>query len=67
VRAYSGFESNRPGTSGAMTALLPEHPRQAYMTGALKRRRNKLASDPDVRCAILAAASKSLHDQERAA
>ena len=46
-----------------MTALQPEHPRQAYITGPLPRRRNKLAPDPDVRCAILAAASKSLHDQ----
>ena len=46
-----------------MTALQPEHPRQAYITGPLPRRRNKLAPDPDVRCAILSAASKSLHDQ----
>ncbi|OBA74406.1 TetR family transcriptional regulator [Mycobacterium sp. 1554424.7] len=32
------------------------------MTSSLTRRRNKLAPDPDVRYAILAAASKSMHD-----
>ena len=32
------------------------------MTGALTRRANKLAPDPDVRCAIVAAASRSVHD-----
>ncbi|WP_297730861.1 TetR/AcrR family transcriptional regulator [Mycobacterium sp.] len=32
------------------------------MTIPLTRRRNKLAPDPDVRCAILAAASNSMHD-----
>src|SRR6201987_1882101 len=31
--------------------------------GPLSQRRNKLAPDPDVRRAILAAASKSVHDQ----
>jgi AcrR family transcriptional regulator len=45
-----------------MTALQRERPPQAYITGPLPRRRNKLAPDPDVRCAILAAAYKSLHD-----
>ncbi|MCV7052722.1 TetR/AcrR family transcriptional regulator [Mycobacterium heidelbergense] len=33
------------------------------MSGPLSRRRNKLAPDPDVRCAILTAASQSVHDQ----
>jgi AcrR family transcriptional regulator len=32
------------------------------MTSPLTQRRNKLAPDPDVRCAIVAAASKSMHD-----
>ncbi|OBK44348.1 TetR/AcrR family transcriptional regulator [Mycobacterium sp. 1081908.1] len=32
------------------------------MTSSLAQRRNKLAPDPDVRCAILDAASKSMHD-----
>jgi AcrR family transcriptional regulator len=32
------------------------------MSGPMSRRRNKLAPDPDVRCAILDAASRSLHD-----
>jgi AcrR family transcriptional regulator len=32
------------------------------MSGPLSHRRNKLAPDPDVRCAILAAASRSMHD-----
>ena len=38
-------------------------PRQAYMGGRAPRRRSKLAPDPEVRCAIVAAASKSLRDQ----
>jgi len=33
-----------------------------YMSGPISRRGNKLAPDPDVRCAILAAASNSMHD-----
>src|SRR5271165_3968183 len=33
------------------------------MSAPLTRRRNKLAPDPSVRCAILAAASRSMHDQ----
>ncbi len=32
------------------------------MSGPLTRRRNKLAPDPDVRCAIVSAASKSMHE-----
>ena len=32
------------------------------MSSPLSRRRNKLAPDPDVRCAIVAAASESVHD-----
>lgn len=32
------------------------------MTSSLTHRRNKLAPDPDVRCAILAAAANSMHD-----
>ncbi|OBG29160.1 TetR/AcrR family transcriptional regulator [Mycobacterium sp. 852002-51057_SCH5723018] len=32
------------------------------MSSPLSRRRNKLAPDPDVRCAIVAAASRSVHD-----
>jgi AcrR family transcriptional regulator len=38
-------------------------PRQAYKSGPLSSRRNKLAPDPDVRWAILAAASKTVDDQ----
>ena len=41
----------------------PTSARQAYASGPLSGRRTKLAPDPDVRCAILAAASKSVHDQ----
>jgi AcrR family transcriptional regulator len=37
--------------------------RQPYSSEPVRRRRNKLAPDPDVRSAILAAASKSLQDQ----
>jgi AcrR family transcriptional regulator len=33
------------------------------MSGPLSQRRNKLAPDPDVRCAILDAASRSMHDR----
>jgi AcrR family transcriptional regulator len=33
------------------------------MSASLSRRRNKLAPDPDVRCAILDAASRSMDDQ----
>ncbi|MDT5255460.1 MAG: hypothetical protein QOD10_540 [Mycobacterium sp.] len=33
------------------------------MSAPLSRRRNKLAPDPDVRCAIVDAASRSIHDQ----
>ncbi len=32
------------------------------MSGPLSQRRNKLAPDPNVRCAIVAAASKSMHE-----
>ncbi len=38
-------------------------PRQGYTGGRVPRRRSKLAPDPEVRCAILAAASKSLREQ----
>ena len=37
--------------------------RQPYSSEPVRRRRNKLAPDPDVRSAILAAASKSLREQ----
>ena len=46
--------------------MLPRDPtarRQAYMSGPVTRRRNKLAPDPGVRRAILAAASKSVREQ----
>jgi AcrR family transcriptional regulator len=33
------------------------------MSAPVSRRRNKLAPDPDVRCAIVDAASRSIHDQ----
>jgi AcrR family transcriptional regulator len=33
------------------------------MSGPISRPRNKLAPDPDVRCAIVDAASQSIHDQ----
>ena len=37
--------------------------RQPYSSEPVRRRRNKLAPDPDVRCAILDAASKSLRER----
>ncbi|BBX65950.1 TetR family transcriptional regulator [Mycobacterium saskatchewanense] len=37
--------------------------RQGYLGGGAPRRRAKLAPDPDVRCAILDAASKSVREQ----
>jgi len=41
----------------------PVTTRQAYNREPVRRRRNKLAPDPDVRSAILDAASKSLREQ----
>ena len=50
-----------------MTSLLYGPPirrprRPAYRSSPTTRGRSKLAPDPDVRCAILAAASQSVHD-----
>jgi AcrR family transcriptional regulator len=58
------WTSGLRGTYASMTqAHDPTTPRQVYMSHRSRRRRNKLAPDPDVRCAILDAASKSLRDQ----